>query len=181
MKKRFLQLALGLLATTAMQAQTSPWASNELPDEGGTFYLYNVESGQWLQNNNKVKEDWTTRAQVDKYGFDVEIVKLSDGLYRLNPKFGRNHSINGHNYYMDTDDAVTSWIFEPDATVPGSYKIHSTDDHYLAVNDEGFLDDFGWFDHWQLVTYDQRLEDLKTHPRYIESIARVNTCSYKRS
>lgn len=162
MKKRFLQLALGLLATTAMQAQTSPWASNELPDEGGTFYLYNVESGQWLQNNNKVKEDWTTRAQVDKYGLDVEIVKLSDGLYRLNPKFGRNHSINGHNYYMDTDDAVTSWIFEPDATVPGSYKIHSTDEHYLAVNDEGFLDDFGWLDHWQLITLEQRMEDLKT-------------------
>ncbi|MBO7140077.1 MAG: hypothetical protein J6W19_05840 [Prevotella sp.] len=162
MKKRFLQLALGLLATTAMQAQTSPWASNELPEEGGTFYLYNVESGQWLQNNNKVKEDWTTRAQVDKYGLDVEIVKLSDGLYRLNPKFGRNHSINGHNYYMDTDDAVTSWVFEPDATVPGSYKIHSTDDHYLAVNDEGFLDDFGWFDHWQLVTLEQRMEDLRT-------------------
>ena len=164
MKKRLLQLSVCLMAAFGAQAQTSPWAGNVLPEEGGTFYLYQVETGQWLQNNNKVFEYWTTRGEVDKYGIDIEIVKLPEGGYRLNPKFGHNHSINGHNFYLDTDDALTTWLIEPSqvAGVTNTYKIHSTEDHYLNVNDEGFLDDFGWSENWQLVTYEQRLEDLKT-------------------
>ena len=164
MKKRLLQLSVCLMAIMGAQAQTSPWTGNQLPEEGGTFYLYQVETGKWLQNNNRVGEFWTTRAEVDKYGFDVEIIKLEDGGYQLNPKFGHNRSINGHNFYLDTGDAVTSWIFEPTtvAGVTNTYKIHTADEHYLNVNDDGFLDDFGWSENWQLVTYEQRLEDLKT-------------------
>ncbi len=164
MKKRLLQLTVCLMAMMGAKAQTSPWTGNQLPEEGGTFYLYQVETGKWLQNNNRVGEFWTTRAEVDQYGFDVEITKLPDGGYKLNPKFGHNQSINGHNFYLDTGDAVTAWIIEPTtvAGVTNTYKIHSSDDHYLNVNDEGFLDDFGWSENWQLVTYEQRLEDLKT-------------------
>ena len=164
MKKRLLQLSVCLMAAISTQAQTSPWTGNQLPEEGGTFYLYQVETGKWLQNNNRVGEFWTTRAEVDQYGFDVEITKLPDGGYQLNPKFGNNHSINGFNYYLDTQQPVTAWIIEPTqvAGVTNTYKIHSTDDHYLNVNDDGFLDDFGWSENWQLVTYEQRLEDLKT-------------------
>lgn len=164
MRKRLLQLSVCLLAIMGAKAQTSPWTGNPLPEEGGTFYLYQVETGKWLQNNNRVGEFWTTRAEVDKYGFDVEIIKLQDGGYQLNPKFGHNHSINGHNFYLDTGDAVTSWILEPTtvAGVTNTYKIHTPDEHYLNVNDDGFLDDFGWSENWQLVTYEQRLEDLKT-------------------
>lgn len=164
MRKRLLQLSVCLLAIMGAKAQTSPWTGNPLPEEGGTFYLYQVETGKWLQNNNRVGEFWTTRAEVDKYGFDVEIIKLQDGGYQLNPKFGHNRSINGHNFYLDTGDAVTSWILEPTtvAGVTNTYKIHTPDEHYLNVNDDGFLDDFGWSENWQLVTYEQRLEDLKT-------------------
>ena len=152
------------MAIIGAQAQTSPWTGNQLPEEGGTFYLYQVETGLWLQNNNRVGDSWTTRAEVDKYGFDVEIIKLQDGGYQLNPKFGHNHSINGHNFYLDTGDAVTTWILEPTtvAGVSNTYKIHTPDEHYLNVNDEGFLDDFGWSENWQLVTFEQRMEDLKT-------------------
>ena len=163
MKKNLLLLA-GLLLSAGMQAQTSPWAGNVLPEEGGTFYLYQVETGKWLQNNNRVSEDWTTRAQVDKYGFDVEIIKLPEGGYQLNPKFGHNHSINGHNFYLDTGDAVTKWNLEPTtvAGVTNTYKIFTDDEHYLNTNDEGILDDFGWSENWQLVTKEQRLADLAT-------------------
>ena len=152
------------MAIIGAQAQTSPWTGNQLPEEGGTFYLYQVETGLWLQNNNRVGDSWTTRAEVDKYGFDVEIIKLQDGGYQLNPKFGHNHSINGHNFYLDTGDPVTTWILEPTtvAGVSNTYKIHTPDEHYLNVNDEGFLDDFGWSENWQLVTFEQRMEDLKT-------------------
>ena len=164
MRKRLLQLSVCLMAIIGAKAQTSPWTGNQLPEEGGTFYLYQVETGKWLQNNNRVGEFWTTRAEVDKYGFDVEIIKLPEGGYQLNPKFGHNRSINGHNFYLDTGDPVTSWILEPTtvAGVTNTYKIHTADEHYLNVNDDGFLDDFGWSENWQLVTYEQRLEDLKT-------------------
>jgi hypothetical protein len=163
MKKKILLFA-GLMLAAGVQAQTSPWAGNVLPEEGGTFYLYQVETGLWLQNNNKVAEDWTTRAQIDKYGFDVEIIKLPDGGYQLNPKFGHNHSINDFNYYLDTEQPLTKWNIEPTTVngVTNTYKIYSDDDHYLNASDEGILDDFGFNENWQLVTYEQRLEDMKT-------------------
>ena len=165
MRKRFLLFGLSLLAITATQAQTSPWQGNVLPEEGGTFYLYQVETGQWLQNNNRVAQDWTTRAQVDKYGFDVEIIKLPEGGYQLNPKFGHNHSINANEdqFYLDTGRPVSAWYFTPKSSdVPNAYTIFTADEHYLNTNDDGFLDDFGFNDTWQLVTYEQRLADMMT-------------------
>ena len=161
MKTRFLLLA-GLLCATGMQAQTVPFEGNVLPEEGGTFYLYNVETGQWLQNNNRVFEDWTTRAQMGQYGLDIEIIP-QDGGYRLDPKFGHNHSINSSNFYLDTNAEQTVWTIEP-TSYPGvnnTYKIYSGD-VYLNINDEGILDNFGWSENWILVTKEQRLAYLET-------------------
>lgn len=161
MKTRFLLLA-GLLCATGMQAQTVPFEGNVLPEEGGTFYLYNVETGQWLQNNNRVAEDWTTRAQMGQYGLDIEIIP-QDGGYRLDPKFGHNHSINSSNFYLDTNAEQTVWTIEP-TSYPGvnnTYKIYSGD-VYLNINDEGILDNFGWSENWILVTKEQRLAYLET-------------------
>ena len=56
MRKRLLQLSVCLMAIIGAKAQTSPWTGNQLPEEGGTFYLYQVETGKWLQNNNRVGE-----------------------------------------------------------------------------------------------------------------------------
>lgn len=160
MKHKLLLIA-GLMATTAMQAQDSPWAGNQVPAEGGTFYLYNVATGQWLQNNRIVAEDWTTRAQIGPHGMDIEIV-AEQGGYRLNPKFGHNHSINGSEaqFYMDTDVPATIWLFE--STGDKTYRIRTADEHYLNTNDEGLLDDFGFNEDWILVTREERLADLAT-------------------
>ena len=161
MKKKFLLLA-GLLCAAGMQAQTSPWVGNDLPAEGGTFYLYNVATGKWLQNNNFIPEDWTTRAQVGPYGLDIEFV-AEEGGYRLNPKFGRNHSINGWDdfLYLDTDRPVTIWTVEKKTN--GFYRIYTgNEEHFLNTNDDGFLDDFGWDEDWVLVTKEQRLADMET-------------------
>lgn len=161
MKHKLLLIA-GLMAATAMQAQDSPWANNDLPAEGGTFYLYNVATCKWLQNNNTVAEDWTTRAQVGPYGLDIEFV-AQDGGYRLNPKFGRNHSINGWDdfLYMDTDRPATIWTVEKKEN--GYYRIFcGNEEHFLNTNDEGFIDDFGWNEDWVLVTKEQRMADLAT-------------------
>ena len=161
MKKKMLLFA-GLLFAAGMQAQTSPWVGNDLPAEGGTFYLYNVATGKWLQNNNSVFEDWTTRAQVGPYGLDFEIV-AEEGGYRINPKFGKNHSLNGWEalYYLDTDQPITIWNFEK--TANGYYRIYTgTEEHFINTNDDGLLDDFGFDEEWVLVTREQRLADLET-------------------
>ena len=168
MKKRILHLGIGLLACTMMQAQTSPWTGSELPTEGGTFYLYQVETGKWLQNNIENPAYWTTRAELGQYGLDIELV-AAEGGYRLNPKFGHNHSINGPQlgdnpaFYLDTDQPETLWQLTPVAGKTNVYTI-STDgeQHYLNANDEGWIDDFGFNTEWQLITFDQRMEDLKT-------------------
>ena len=166
MKTRFLLLA-GLLCAAGMQAQTVPFEGSVLPEEGGTFYLYNVETGQWLQNNNRVAENWTTRAEMGQYGLDIEIIP-QDGGYRLNPKFGHNHSINGFDptdatYYLDTDRQQTVWTIEPSTYegVSNTYKIRCGD-VYLNVNDEGLLDNMGWNENWILVTQEQRLAYMQT-------------------
>ncbi|MBQ9667482.1 MAG: hypothetical protein IJV45_01870 [Prevotella sp.] len=161
MKKNLLLIA-GLMATTAIGAQTSPWAGNDLPAEGGTYYLYQVQTGKWLQNNNVVPEDWTTRAQLGPYGLDIEIV-AQDGGYRLNPKFGHNHSINGWDdfLYLDTGRDATIWTLEKQAN--GYYWIYTgNQEHFINTNDEGFLDDFGMNYDWQLVTREERMADLTT-------------------
>ncbi len=165
MTKKLLLFA-GLVAATAMQAQTSPWTGVELPAEGGTYYLYQVQSGKWLQNNNFVADYWTTRAELGPYGLDIEFVP-QEGGYRLNPKFGHNHSINGWDdfLYLDTGRDATIWTVEKKDN--GFYRIYTgsdVDGHFLNAN-EGFLDDFGWDEDWVLVSREERLADLETATR----------------
>ena len=168
MKKRILHLGLGLLTCTMMQAQTSPWTGNELPAEGGTFYLYQVETGKWLQNNITNPAYWTTRAELGDYGLDFELV-AQDGGYRLNPKFGHNHSLNGPQlgdnpaFYLDTDQEQTVWQIKPVAGETNVYYITTdNENHYLNANDEGWIDDFGFLQNWQLITFEQRMADMQT-------------------
>lgn len=168
MRQKLLQLGLGLFMASAVQAQTSPWTGNALPAEGGTFYLYQVETGKWLQNNQDNPSYWTTRAELGKYGIDIEII-AQDGGYRLNPKFGHNHSINspglgdGPAFYLDTNQPQTVWSITPIEGKTNVYTISADDgQHFLNANDEGWIDDFGFNQEWQLITYEQRLEEMKT-------------------
>lgn len=111
-----------------MMAQ-SPFVGSLPPTEGsGDYYLYQVESGKWLQNNQRVRGQWTTHAQLDKNGFDVEVIAI-DGGWQLNPKLGSNHSINsgGDRFYMDTNHGVSPWSFEPVemSEVSNAFKIQA--------------------------------------------------------
>ena len=92
---------------------SSPWVGSELAE--GEFYLYNVESGLWLQNNDSKSEDWSTRAAIGTRGFEWNIL-ASDGAYALQPNFYINGtsnltwSINPGNNYIDTNDGQ-AWEF----------------------------------------------------------------------
>ena len=183
MKKSLLLIAMGLLAIGS-QAQNfdSPWKGEVLTPEGGTFYLYNVESGLWLQHNRKVADLWTTHAQLDIHGFDFIVTPIVDeevdteDLFQLNPRFGHNHSLNAvvNEGYMDTGDAVSQWLITPQNDVSGftatnMYEISAVDGAVLLgaeigdSNDDTFLS-FAALDYnlWQFVSKEERMADLET-------------------
>ncbi|WP_295728216.1 hypothetical protein [uncultured Muribaculum sp.] len=170
MKKRDLLLSAGIISAFTMQAQ-SPFTGSTAPAEGSAdYYLYQVESGKWLQSNQRVPGQWTTHAQLDKNGFDVEVIAIEGG-FQLNPKFGRNRSINAgaDRFYMDTDRKVSVWGLEP-VTVDGisnAYNIKALSaeelgEPYLIGEADGVLSDAPVNTTWQLVSRQDRIEYMKS-------------------
>ncbi|MCF0195663.1 MAG: hypothetical protein HUK03_00165, partial [Bacteroidaceae bacterium] len=153
--KRLLHIFMLLLTSIGVWAQTSPYAGNEVA-AGTEWYIYNVESGTWLGNNNRVWGDWTTRAQVNDVGLDWEIISYNGG-WQLNPKFNGNKSMNSSNGYLDTSDAITAWTFT-EVSCEGATKAYriSADGKRLGVNADGNLD-YGTDGTWVLVNREQRL------------------------
>lgn len=141
---------------------SSPFTGSEVQE--GTIYLYNVESGKWLQSNNRFNPDltnqyWTTRAELGDWGLDLQLT-AQDGGYQINPKFGNKHSINDYNLYMDTDESVTSWKFKSKsvAGVSNAYTIEA-EKATLGSDINGYLRgaDLGATT-WQVVTREERIQ-----------------------
>jgi hypothetical protein len=134
----------------------SPYVGAE-PAEGD-FYLYNVATGKWLGDNHTNNNgSWTSHGELGPRGRDIQLVAFDDG-YRLNPKLGHNHSINGNNLYMDTNDPQTKWTFTKVEGLPNAYKITAGDfllgadgDGNLSSSQEAVFDDV-----WQLVSKQER-------------------------
>lgn len=169
MKQRDIMLGLGLFSVLGMMAQ-SPFSGSVAPSEGSTdFYLYQVESGTWLQNNQRVRGQWTTHAQLDKDGFDVEVIAI-DGGFQLNPRLGANHSINsgGDRFYMDTQHGVSPWALIP-VTVDGvsnAYNIQAlpwdeVSDPFFIGESDNQLSDNPVNKTWQLVSREERLKQMQ--------------------
>ena len=174
--KKTLLLMMALCGGMAAQAQLteSPWTSEALPAESGTYYLYNVESGMWLQNNRRDKNLWTTHVQLGPHGMDFIISKLPEGGYQIDPRFGHNHSVNGfEDYgYMDTGHEVTPWLFTE--TSLGGYSIATEGeagalyilqaadfgDAFEGIDDGWYIDNLGDPGTFQLVTKESRMADL---------------------
>ena len=92
-------------------AQSSPYTGVAVGDivSGNDYYLYNVESGLWLQNNDRTTNDWHTRGQLGTRGVDFQL-NADGGGYKINGKFGKG-SINHENLYLDNNDNDV-WVFE---------------------------------------------------------------------
>jgi len=156
MKKAFLFL-LGLIAFIGVQAQTSPYTGSEAA--AGNFFIYNVETGYWLQNNNRVN-DWNSQVQVDVDGFDWELIAQDGGTWQLNPKFANNHSLNSGdaNGYLDTGQPVSSWTLTPVDGVSNGYTIESNGTKFGVNPDNKLLTkDGSGAVVWQFVTAEERL------------------------
>ena len=67
--KRNLLLGFALFAGFAAQAVTSPYTGSEAAE--GTYYLYQVETNQWLQPNMRDMGQWTTYGTLGSVGIDV--------------------------------------------------------------------------------------------------------------
>lgn len=176
MKKQLLILGLGLFGTVASWAQlSSPYQGaqpSKVVDESADFYLYNVKTGKWLEENRKYASAWSTRGELGDNGFDVEITCLQydegdgDDMYQINPKFGHNKSLNWSGLYLDTDQAKTEWIFEAatDVDVPNAfYIIANAGDYNSLQSDENARlvcakNNYTENEVWQLVTREERLE-----------------------
>lgn len=164
--------------------ELSPYAGVEV-QEGEEFYLYNVESGMWLQENNRFVADWNTHGELGTIGFDVQLIKSGEG-WQINPKFGHNNSLNASNQYLDTGDAVTAWTFVPVETdgMSKAYYIKSGD-NYLRAGDNDKLTCNGDAvkNTWQVVTRQQRIDYAKTatvaHPKDLSFLIRGNEFSHE--
>ena len=169
MKQRDIFFGLGLLGTFGLMAQ-SPFTGSLPPAEGSAdFYLYQVESGTWLQNNQRVRGQWTTHAQLDKNGFDVEVI-ARDGSYQLNPKEGSNHSLNSGDdrFYMDTNHGVSPWAFIPVTKdgVSNAFNIQALawdelEEPYLLGESNNELSDNAENTTWQLISREERLAQMQ--------------------
>ena len=160
MFKKLLFLLGGALLSLSTQAQTSPYEGATV--KAGDFYLYNVESGLWMQSNTAYNDVWTTRAELGTRGFDVELI-AKDGGWQINPKFGSNHSLNGTDdfLYMDTGRDVTVWTFEPVEVegVTNAYRI-TTGSTVLGANSANRLANISEKTTWQLVSKEERVRVL---------------------
>lgn len=142
---------------------TSPYVGTDVLD--GSVYLYNVESGLWLQNNNRFNPDltlqcWTTRGELGDRGLDFELIALEEGGYQIGPHYTKNNSMNGDGFYFDTNKPVTSWQFTPKEvegvtnayTIESEFATLSADvNNYLRAFDLGATT-------WQVVTREERLQ-----------------------
>lgn len=119
------------MVSLGMTAQTSPYTGTT-PQEG-VFYLYNVESGLWLQNNDSRCNFWTTRADLGTRGLDFILVEDGEG-YQLGGGFGRT-SISATDHYLDNvaADGVV-WKFLPGhESVSNGYMINNGDYYLRSV------------------------------------------------
>ena len=175
-KNLLLGLALGAFALPGMGA--SPYQGSVAADRGN-YYLYQVETGKWLQANMSQINNWTTHAELGSVGFDVELRKL-DGFegFQIFCFATNNGELNGSDqdrFYLDQGDrALCDWIFEP-VTVDGvsnAYKIkikakpdardrdRIETDRYIGANpnaDFGGLSDNPEYFTWQLVSKADRI------------------------
>ena len=183
MKQRPLLFGLVLLAGGYAFAAESPFTGST-PEEalGKEYYLYQVETGTWLQANMSKLDQWTTHAELGDVGFDVELRKL-DGFnegYQIFCNFTNNGELNGSDqdrFFLDQGDRqLTEWIFEPVAGAENQYKIMVkarqvaedrrdrdgvAEDRYIGARpgeELGGLSDNPTETTWQLVSREERLE-----------------------
>ena len=167
MKKQVLTLGIGLLSATLLNAQTSPWPGHNVGN-GGEFYLYNVATGLWLQNNNTVKDGWATAVNVDTRGLPITLEKTGPKTFKLRSTFRGGNGVSnkigdaGLLYWDMPAENVGAWDISP---ADNFQSIHGywleCDAMVLGADNNLLTTDKDKNSVWQLVTREERIADAK--------------------
>ena len=167
MKKQVLTLGIGLLSATLLNAQTSPWPGHAVGN-GGEFYLYNVATGLWLQNNNTVKDGWATAVNVGTRGLPITLEKTGPKTFKLRSTFRGGNGVSnkigdaGLLYWDMPAENVGAWDISP---ADNFRSIHGywleCDAMVLGADNNLLTTDKDKNSVWQLVTREERIADAK--------------------
>ena len=167
MKKQVLTLGIGLLSATLLNAQTSPWPGHAVGN-GGEFYLYNVATGLWLQNNNTVKDGWATAVNVGIRGLPITLEKTGPKTFKLRSTFRGGNGVSnkigdaGLLYWDMPAENVGAWDISP---ADNFQSIHGywleCDAMVLGADNNLLTTDKDKNSVWQLVTREERIADAK--------------------
>lgn len=167
MKKQVLTLGIGLLSATLLNAQTSPWPGHAVGN-GGEFYLYNVATGLWLQNNNTVKDGWATAVNVGTRGLPITLEKTGSKTFKLRSTFRGGNGVSnkigdaGLLYWDMPAENVGAWDISP---ADNFQSIHGywleCDAMVLGADNNLLTTDKDKNSVWQLVTREERIADAK--------------------
>ncbi len=153
-------------AVFSLCANAQDWKGNTVAD--GTFYLYNIGSGQWLCGGN----NWGTRASVNSTGdIDFQIAASGTG-YTLDSQIsngGESHflaPIDANAAYVDS--GAYEWTFTQASRTDGVIAyIISCDHGNLFFSGEGTIvnidteNGVGDNAQWVLVSLDDRMAKLQ--------------------
>ena len=188
--------AVAALAAEPAHLNSSPYEGSVI-QAGGTYYLYNVETGTWLDGNDQIPNQWSATGTLNKDGFDIKLLK-PDGFvgYQIfcnttnNGSLRSGDSTEDFKFGLDAGfDAPSDWIIEPkEGSVSNAYTIRSevlddahSEAYYLGA---GWLDNFNCYtlvrdldgtglSTWQFVTREERLkkmvEDAKANPEGVDA------------
>ena len=167
MKKQVLTLGIGLLSATLLNAQTSPWPGHAVGN-GGEFYLYNVATGLWLQNNNTVKDGWATAVNVGTRGLPITLEKTGPKTFKLRSTFRGGNGVSNKSgdagllYWDMPAENVGAWDISP---ADNFQSIHGywleCDAMVLGADNNLLTTDKDKNSVWQLVTREERIADAK--------------------
>ena len=167
MKKQVLSLGLGLLSATLLNAQTTPWPGHAVGN-GGEFYLYNVATGLWLQNNNTVKDGWATAVNVGTRGLPIKLENTGPKTFKLRSTFRGGNGVSNKIgdaglLYWDMPAAnVGAWEMSPADNAQSIHGYWLECDALVLGADNNLLTlDKEKNSVWQLVTREERIVDAK--------------------
>ncbi len=118
MRKKILSLGVLMASMSALADNTaSPYTGSTVGT--GTYYLYNVASGLWLQNNNSRANLWQPHANLGTRGIDFTLEASGNG-YKMKGNFGsgNNTSMNPAAQWLDNNDNC-EWVIEPTDLIAG--------------------------------------------------------------
>lgn len=187
--------AVAALAAEPAHLTSSPYEGAEI-QAGGTYYLYNVETGTWVDLNDQIPYAWSCTGTLNKDGFDIRLDK-PDGFvgYKIFTNTTNNSSLRAddsgpeYQFGCDAGSEPTDWLIEPKAgSVSNAYTIRV--EALDGAISEAFSLGAGWMDElncytlvrdldgtglstWQFVTREERLkkmvEDAKANPEGVDA------------